>query len=171
MQIIGIIAGLVIGGIVIMVLLNKLLDYLSDRFPIGYNVVNILFFGVAFILAFVYWGADEGSRLSSGVMCGVMHFISLYLLFTDVEEENFTINKVESHYQPHFFSDDEWVTTETEEEGWRPAFWVKLLMVMGTLGVACALTFFINLAWIAFLLEIAMPVWLIILEIRRRRRR
>ena len=78
MQIIGIIAGVVIGGIVIMVLLNKLLDYLSDRFPIGYNVVNILFFGVAFILAFVYWGADEGSRLSSGVMCGVMHFISLY---------------------------------------------------------------------------------------------
>ena len=53
MQIIGIIAGVVIGGIVIMVLLNKLLDYLSDRFPIGYNVVNILFFGVAFILAFV----------------------------------------------------------------------------------------------------------------------
>lgn len=141
--------------IVLIVLGNKLLDHLSDRFPIGYSVFMIMVAAVSFGLSFMYWhnkAAVEAYLASNNTQ--IMHDYSMSILITQIIFYYF--------YMTLFLTDIEEGDDDT------PGFVRKIgFSILGT-GLLTLTTIFKNFSWIAFVLQIIMPLLIIINCIRRR---
>ena len=160
---VGIIIAVVVGAIVLMVLLNKLLDYLSNRFYVGYQVFLFLVSGAVFGTSFI---ADKTTRIGMYIISNFLYF---YFLFTDIGAERWTTTESTTHVDHGIFSDN--VTVEEKEvEHDRPAWWVKLIMVLVSTAIASALGLWAQIAWLPFVAEEAFCLFLIISYFVHRRR-
>lgn len=159
-------------AIIAMVLLNKLLDYLSARFPISYNIVSLIAAGVAFGLSFICpWINVSFTDFWKNLGLLILgHFIYFYLLLTDIDEvwtkETHTayrqkkmklwdlLNGEPPGYEPY----------DKETEHYSPAWWRKLLICLG-LSVAALFLVASDLSYVALILEALIPLIIIIRQV------
>lgn len=160
---IAILVGGFIVVIIIIVLINKLLDYLSDRFPIGYNLVMIALAGLSFGLSFLYWNLKAGGDEPTGVL--VMQILGYYfymtLFLTDIEATDY-----DTEEWGHDTFTDRWKLYT--ENHYTPGFVRKIgFSLLGT-GIFTLTTIFANFSWIALILQLIVPVAVIFNNLRDR---
>lgn len=172
LQLVLIVGGVAIVFIIITVLINKLLDYLSERFPIIYNSVLIILAVAAFILSFVYWRYKPyGPSMPAIVTQVLLYYTYMYLFLTDIDDSEYTTQ--EQSYdligRAEYYTDGTPVTHS--EDHYTPAFVRKFgFAILGT-AVLTLTTVFKNFSWIALILQLIMPVLIIINRILERIRR
>lgn len=162
--------GAIVGAIIIIVLFNKLLDYLSNRFPIPYYIFTILVAGTSFGLSFYLY--DLGSATAQGfkvfLIIGLLYFIYMYLILTELEDSEYTTQEQKTDWD----GNKKWYKDGTPvmktENHYHPAFLRKIgFSLLGAVIMILSVGF-INLSWIAFVLQLIFPVLMIIKAIRDR---
>lgn len=155
---IGILIAIIIGAIVLMCIINKILDWLSIKFPIGYNVFLIISAGITFAYSFI---GDDTAR---AVMYIISTFCFAYCLFTRIEASHEIVTKRNSYFNTWGDYHEE----EKEEEVEKPAWVVKLGLVLFVTIIGSLFGLVFSIAWLALILEAAVPIFFIINEIRHR---
>lgn len=172
LQVILIVAAVAIVFVIITVLVNKLLDYLSRRFPIIYNSVQIVLAAASFALSFVYWHYKPYGYYLAAIVAQVgLYYVYMYLLLTDISDSDYTTQ--EQSYdligRKEYYTDGTPVTHS--EEHYTPSFMRKFgFAILGT-ALLTLTTVFKNFSWIALILQLIIPVRIIINTLRYRARR
>lgn len=149
---IGIIIAVIIGAILAMVLLNKLLGYLASRFTKAYMLVLI---AIALVSNLLF-------AFNPGAYCG-LQILFFYLFFIEVDAEHYSTIEGSSTYNE---STNSYRHEVHEEKHYRPGWWNKLLMVAFCTAVACVVTYAITSPLLTMGLELILPVWVIVKNLK-----
>lgn len=159
--IVGIVVGVIVAAIGLMVLLNKLLDFLSSKFPVSYLIFLLLLIGGTYGSSFV-----EASATRTPLYIA-LSFVMFYCMFVGAESEHYTTTEADVYEG----WDGDIHATVKDVDHYRPAWWIKLLTVAVCTAVASVLTLVLSVAWIPLILEAGFILWLLISIIRIRLRR
>ena len=146
--------GIIIGAIVVLVLLNKFLDYLYSRFFVGYNVFLLLgALGIFFLMR--SWSAGANSDPTAAYL-GI-HVVYFYIYFTNIQPSNWTetVGRVRETW-----SGDYEVTVQ-DEDHYRPAWWNKIITIAVAVVAVWIVGIGLELPWLVLVLECCLPAYLL----------
>ena len=151
---IGTAIGIIIGAIVVLVLLNKFLDYLYSKFFVGYNVF-LLVGAIGIFLLMNQWSKDSMSDPTAAYL-GI-HVVYFYIYFTNIQPQNWTetVGRVRETWS------GDYEVTVTDEDRYRPAWWVKLCTIAVAVVAVWIIGIGIELPWLVLVLECALPGYLL----------
>lgn len=159
--VLGIVIGVIVAAIGLMVLLNKLLDFLASKFTVGYLIFLLLLIGGVYGSSFA---EDPATRTPLYI---ALTFVMFYCMFVGAESEHYTTTETEVHEG----WDGKLHGSVKDVDHYRPAWWVKLLTVSICTAVASVVTLVFSVAWIPLILEAGFILWLLISIVRDRIRR
>ena len=146
--------GIIIGVIVVLVLLNKFLDYLYSRFFVGYNI--FLLAGAVGIFFLMKNWMSSGSSDPTSAYLGI-HVVYFYIYFTNIQPSNWTetVGRVRETW-----SGDIEISVH-DEDHYRPAWWNKIITIVVATVVVWIVGIGLELTWLVLILECLIPGYLL----------
>lgn len=156
-----ILLAVVLGAIGVMVLFNKLLEYLFYKFTIIYNVILIAIAALSNLslinnppAMFPYWYL-------------AVQILYFYLQFTRVDSASWKTKETTIEYNDYKGAFE---SETTEVSHYQPGWWSKLLIVAIASTLAVVLSYYFAKPVITLILELLLPLLTILLYLRTRRK-